>query len=67
MGKTEEWDELCPLCGGDCDYGGEPIANELEIWHCANPKCEATIDVPITIIRHAGVTAVTSKAKKRRS
>jgi hypothetical protein len=63
MKANKEWDEMCPLCGEPCEYESEPCANEMEVWICPNENCEATIDVPITIIRHAAITVSSSKCK----
>ena len=54
--KNAEWDTMCPVCGGRCEYGEQLFANESEVWFCANQECGATIDVSVTIIRHSGVT-----------
>lgn len=60
MKNEKEWDAMCPACGSECEYGEQLLANELEIWFCTNQECGATIDVPITIIRHSGVTVSSS-------
>ena len=58
----EEWDRCCPVCGGKCEYGSEICADEAEVWYCTDERCQATVDVPIEIVRYANVTASMSVA-----
>ena len=33
--SDKEWDLRFPMCGAECEYLGEPVANEQENWAAA--------------------------------
>ncbi len=57
--ENEEWDERCPECGSECEWVTERSC-EQETWMCRDTQCGASIDVPIRIVRFAGVTVIKS-------
>jgi len=51
MKKLEEWNGLCPKCGGKAECEGS-LDEGGEIWSCAG--CGASIEVEVEVRRRVG-------------
>jgi len=51
MKKLEEWNGLCPKCGGKAECDGT-LDEGGEIWSCAG--CGASIEVEVEVRRRVG-------------